>query len=193
MRNPYDELPYFDEAGNEYVQELNRQDAYVRRGGKLSAPQMIKYENRVSMLVERLILIRDAVLSDPEALADYMHSIEQTRRMGQLPRQVYLRFKEKITVTSEVWRGSERDRDRDRVIRGERRHEEVQLSDLSVDDLLERYSREQITADTLFQQFHKREKSGVRLQKVDPKIWSRYRTWVAEKRRARKMARTHER
>jgi len=193
LRNPYDELPYFDEAGNEYVQELNRQDAYLKRGGKLSAPQQIKYENRVSMLVERLVLIRDAVLSDPEALADYMHSIEQTGRMGQLPRQVYLRFKEKITVTSEPWPGSERDRDRNRVIRGERRHEEVQLSDLSVDDLLDRYSREQITAETLFQQFHKREKSGARLQKVDPKIWSRYRTWVAEKRRARKMARTHER
>jgi hypothetical protein len=193
LQNPYDELPYFDEAGNEFVQELNRQDAYLRRGGKLSAPQMIKYENRVSMLVERLVLIHDAVLSDPEALADYMHSIEQTRRMGQLPRQVYLRFKEKITGSGEVWRGSERDRDRNRVIRGEQRHEQVQLSDLTVDDLLERYGSEQITADTLFQQFHKREKNGIRLQKVDPKIWARYRTWVAEKRRARKMARTHER
>jgi hypothetical protein len=53
FRENHDDLPYFDEIGNDYIREIRRQDAYTGRGGKLSAPQQIKYENRVAMLVER--------------------------------------------------------------------------------------------------------------------------------------------
>lgn len=187
MREEIEELPYFDNTGNEYIKELNRQDAYIRRGGRLSAPQMIKYENRVAMLVERLVLIRDAVQNDPEALGDYLHSIEQSRKLGLLPRQVYERFKDQTGgKTDNTPNGSERDRDRMRVIRGEQRHEQIQLSDLTVEDLLDKHRRQVITNEILFQQFHKREKVGMRLPKIDPTLWSKYRTWVAEKRRQRR-------
>src|SRR5262245_11107901 len=92
----FDELPYFDSAQNDFVKELRRQDAYVRRGGRLSAPQMIKYENRVAMLVERLLLIHEAVKNTPEDLKDYMESVEQMKKIDALPQQVYARFKEKL-------------------------------------------------------------------------------------------------
>lgn len=187
MHEELDELPYFDTTGNEYVRELNRQDGYLRRGGRLSATQMIKYENRVAMLVERLVLIRDAVQTDAEAMGDYLHSIEQTRKLGLLPREVYQRFKDHIHPNKEEPQSaSERERDRMRVIRGEQRHEEIQLSDLSVEDLLDKHSRQVITNEVLFQQFHKREKVAIRLPKIDAALWSKYRTWVSEKRRQRR-------
>jgi hypothetical protein len=182
-----DELPYFDSVGNDYVKELNRQDAYMRRGGRLTAPQQIKYENRVAMLAERLALIHTAILSDPEALQDYLHSVEQTRRLGVLPLQVYSRFMDQIKgKKEESTAGSERDRDRLRVIRGEQRHDQVQLSDLSVEDILDRHQRQTITDDVLFQQFQKREKAGIKLPKIDSVLWSKYRTWVGEQRRMRR-------
>lgn len=187
MHNEMDELPYFDSVGNDYVKELNRQDAYMRRGGRLTAPQQIKYENRVAMLAERLALIHTAILSDPEALQDYLHSVEQTRRLGVLPLQVYSRFMDQIKgKKEESTAGSERDRDRLRVIRGEQRHDQVQLSDLSVEDILDRHQRQTITDDVLFQQFQKREKAGIKLPKIDSVLWSKYRTWVGEQRRMRR-------
>lgn len=187
MHNELDELPYFDSVGNDYVKELNRQDSYMRRGGKLTAPQQIKYENRVAMLVERLVLIHAAILSDPEALQDYLHSVEQTRRLGVLPQQVYSRFMDQIKgKKDESPAGSERERDRLRVIRGEQRHDQVQLSDLPVEDLLDRHQKQTITNDVLFQQFQKREKVGMKLPKIDPALWSKYRTWVGEQRRMRR-------
>src|SRR5215216_103724 len=131
------ELPYFDDAGNEYVREINKQDAFIRRGGKLSASQMIKYENRVAMLAERLTLIFEAVKEDPEALRDYLESLEQTRRAGLLPRQVYERFQDKLHKTEAESHHSERDRDRNRVVSGGVREEHSNLSDLTINDLLD--------------------------------------------------------
>lgn len=159
----------------------------MRRGGRLTAPQQIKYENRVSMLVERLVLIHAAIVSDADAVKDYLHSVEQTRKMGALPLQVYSRFMDQIKgKVEEGPAGSERDRDRLRVIRGEQRHDQVQLSDLPVEDLLDRHQKQTITNDVLFQQFQKREKVGLRLPKIDPALWSKYRTWVGEQRRMRR-------
>src|SRR4030065_441474 len=107
------DLPYFDHTGNEYARELRRQDGYLKRGGKLSAPQMIKYENRVAMLVEHLIAIHDAVKQTPEDVRDYLESNELTRRMGALPEQVYNRFKGHIETGHEKTpSASERERDR---------------------------------------------------------------------------------
>ena len=187
------ELPYFDEAGNQYVQEISRQDAYIKRGGKLSPPQMIKYENRVAMLVERLVLILEALKDDTEAIYDYLHSIEESRKQGLLPKEVHARFMEKIHKTSEEPQGSERERDRQRVIRGEMRHESSTLTDMSVQDLLEMYSRKEITNDILFQQLSRREKAGIRLEKMDRDLWGRYRSWVAEKRRIQRSRRGDDR
>lgn len=187
FREDQEELPYFDEVGNDYIREIRRQDAYTGRGGKLSAPQQIKYENRVAMLVERLVLILDAVESDPAAVRDYLESIEVNGRNGLLPATVYSRFKEHVQIKSQPEsRASERERDRLRFISGEVRSENNNLSQLSVDQLLENHERGQISMETLFQQFRKRERSGVRLQKMDPKLWNRYRSWVAEKRRVRR-------
>jgi len=187
LRNHYEGLPYFDETGNEYVEELIRQDAFMRRGGKLSAAQQIKYENRVAMLSERLVLIHNAVENDPDALRDYMSSIEESHRSGRLPRQVYFRFKDELQK-EEPHRSvlSERERDRQRVIRGEARAEESNLSDLSVDQLLEMYRQKDISRDVLFQQLFKRESAGLRLQRMERDLWGRYRTWVAEQRRRRR-------
>jgi hypothetical protein len=185
FRDDQDELPYFDEVGNDYIREIRRQDAYTGRGGKLSAPQQIKYENRVAMLVERLVLILDAVESDPDAIRDYLESIEFNGRNGLLPQMVYSRFKQHVTVKGQPpSQSSERERDRLRFISGQVKSETSNLSQLSVDQLLESHERGQISMETLFQQFRKREKSGVRLQKMDQKLWNRYRSWVAEKRRA---------
>jgi hypothetical protein len=187
FRDDYDELPYFDEVGNDYIREIRRQDAYAGRGGKLSAPQQIKYENRVAMLVERLVLILDAVQSDPDAIRDYLESIEVNGRNGLLPSTVYVRFKEHVKAKGEpASMASERERDRLRFISGGLRSENSNLSQLSVDQLLENHEKGQISMETLFQQFRKREKSGVRLQKMDQKLWNRYRSWVAEKRRIRR-------
>src|SRR5688500_16782183 len=133
------ELPYFDEAGNEFVRELNKQDAYMKRGGRLSASQQIKYENRVAMLAERLNLIFDAVKEDPEAVKDYMESIEQTHRMGLLPQMVYQRFQEKLNKAEHDKHGSERDRDRNRVVSAGVREEKSNLTDMQVADLLDLY------------------------------------------------------
>src|SRR5438477_12307273 len=91
-----EELPYFDETGNSYVHELNRQDAYIKRGGTLSAPQMIKYENRVAMLVERLVLIHEALQNDPDGLRDYLASIESFRQLNLLPLEVYNRDRKSV-------------------------------------------------------------------------------------------------
>lgn len=187
------ELPYFDEAGNQYVQEITRQDAYIKRGGKLSPPQMIKYENRVAMLVERLVLILEALKDDQQAIYDYLHSIEESRKQGRLPTEVYTRFMEKIHKTGDEPQGSERERDRQRVIRGEMRHESSQLTDMSVADLLAMHSRKEITNDVLFQQLSKREKAGIRLEKMDRDLWGRYRSWVAEKRRIQRSRRGDDR
>jgi hypothetical protein len=187
FRENHDDLPYFDEIGNDYIREIRRQDAYTGRGGKLSAPQQIKYENRVAMLVERLVLILDAVQSDPEAIRDYLESIEVNGRNGLLPSTVYSRFKDHVRAKGQPEiLASERERDRLRFISGEVRSENNNLSALSVDQLLEKHERGHISMETLFQQFRKREKSGTRLQKMDQKLWNRYRSWVAEKRRIRR-------
>ena len=187
FREEHDELPYFDEVGNDYIREIRRQDAYAGRGGKLSAPQQIKYENRVAMLVERLVLILDAVQSDPEAIRDYLESIEVNGKNGLLPSTVYTRFKEYVKAKGEPpSMASERERDRLRFISGELKSESNNLSQLSVDELLDQHERGQISMETLFQQFRKREKTGTRLQKMDQKLWNRYRSWVAEKRRVRR-------
>lgn len=192
-RDDYEELPYFDSGGNTYVDELRRQDAYVKRGGKLSAPQMIKYENRVMMLVERLILILDAVKTNPADLEDYLHSIEHYNRRGLLPQQVYQRFKEKVEGTHEHSDRSERDRDRLRVITGGAEADERNLGDMAVEKLLEMHAAGTINNQTLFIELSKREKSGARLPKIGSSLWGKYRTWVAERRRARRHARNNER
>lgn len=181
------ELPYFDDAGNDFVKEINRQDAYVKRGGRLSASQMIKYENRVAMLAERLNLIFDAVKEDPEALKDYMESIEHTRRQGLLPQMVYQRFHDKLNKSTTDIQGSERERDRNRVVSAGVREEKSNLTDLSVGDLLDLYQRRSITRETLFLEFRKRENAGIKLQRMDSDLWGRYRSWVAEQRRRRQM------
>jgi hypothetical protein len=180
------DLPYFDEAGNEFVREINRQDAYVKRGGRLSASQMIKYENRVSMLVERLSLILDAVREDPEALRDYLESIEQTRRLGTLPLKVYQLFHDRRNKRDET-HGSERERDRNRVVSGAVREERSNLTDLSVNDLLDLYDKGGISREALFLEFRKRENAGMKLQRMDADLWGRYRNWVAEQRRRKQM------
>lgn len=185
-REQYD-LPYFDEAGNEFVRELNRQDAYLKRGGRLTAAQQIKYENRVAMLAERLNLIFDAVQEDSEALKDYMESIEQTRRSGLLPRMVYQRFQDKLQKTDQEAQGSERDRDRNRVVSAGVREEKSILTDMPVGELLDLYQKRSITREILFHEFRKRENAGIKLQRMDPDLWGRYRSWVAEQRRRRQM------
>jgi len=186
------ELPYFDEAGNQFVREINRQDAYIKRGGRLSAPQMIKYENRVAMLVERLVLIFEAVKVDPEAVHDYLESIEQTKRMEILPREVYKRFNDKVHEGEPQGgsAGSERDRDRQRVIHRGVREETSGLADLPVGELMDKYKQQIITREVLFQQLQMREKAGIRLDRMDPDLWGRYRNWVAEKRRIRQSRRS---
>jgi hypothetical protein len=139
------------------------------------------------MLVERLVLILDAVQSDPEAIRDYLESIEVNGRNGLLPSTVYSRFKDHVRAKGQPeMLASERERDRLRFISGEVRSENNNLSALSVDQLLEKHERGHISMETLFQQFRKREKSGTRLQKMDQKLWNRYRSWVAEKRRIRR-------
>jgi hypothetical protein len=192
-RDDFEELPYFDSTGNTYIEELRRQDAYVKRGGKLSAPQMIKYENRVMMLVERLIIILDAVKTNPVDLEDYLHSIEHYNRRGLLPKQVYARFKEKVEVTTEHSDKSERDRDRLRVITGGAEADQRNLGDLPVEELLEMHSAGTINNQTLFIELSKREKRGARLPKMGSSLWNKYRTWVAERRRAKRHARNNER
>jgi len=179
-------LPYFDEAGNDFVREINRQDAYIKRGGSLTASQMIKYENRVAMLAERLNLILDAVKDDPDALRDYLESIEQTRRKGALPWKVYQLFHDKRTKGDEP-HGSERDRDRNRVVSAGVREERSNLTDLSISDLLGLYEKRSISREVLFQEFRKRENAGMKLQRMDADLWGRYRGWVAEQRRRRQM------
>lgn len=192
-RDDFEELPYFDTTGNTYAQELRRHDAYVNRGGKLSAPQMIKYENRVMMLVERLVLIHDAVKSNNQDLEDFMRSIEQYHRRGLLPKQVYMRFKEKNEPGSESHSHSERDRDRLRVIRKGAEADERSLSDLPAEKLLEMYQGGTIAGPVLFHELSKREKTGTKLPKMGGTLWGKYRTWVAERKRARRHARNHER
>ncbi len=192
-RDDFEELPYFDTTGNTYAQELRRHDAYVNRGGKLSAPQVIKYENRVMMLVERLILIHDALRSNNQDLEDFMRSIEQYHRRGLLPKQVYLRFKEKNETGRELHSHSERDRDRLRVITGGAEADERSLSDLPAETLLQMYQDGTIAGPILFHELSKREKSGTKLPKMGGALWGKYRTWVAERKRARRHARNHER
>ncbi|MCI0411885.1 hypothetical protein L0222_03680 [bacterium] len=181
------ELPYFDEAGNEFVRELNKQDAFLKRGGRLSAAQMIKYENRVAMLAERLNLIFEAVKEDAESVKDYLESIEQNRRMGLLPRKVYQRFQEQLHKSEEESKHSERDRDRYRVVSAGVREEKSNLTDMPVSELLDLYQKRGISREILFQEFRKRENAGIKLQRMDPDLWGRYRSWVAEQRRRRQM------
>lgn len=191
----YDELPYFDAAQNGYVQEIRRQDAYMKRGGRLTAPQQIKYDNRISMLVERLLLIHEAVKETPDDLRDYMESIEQMKKTGSLPAQVYARFKDKLDTAVKDAGGtpaSERDRDRFRVITGGATAETKSLSDESVEKLIEMYEQKAISPQTLFEEFNKREKSGAKLPRMGGNLWGKYRGWVAEKRRSRRQTRNHE-
>jgi hypothetical protein len=186
-REQYVDLPYFDDIGNDYVRELQRQDSFLGRGGKLSAPQMIKYENRVAMLVERLLLILEAVKQDADDLRDYLHSIEQAGRRGTLPKQVYTRFKEKIEGgEKDHSHRSERDRDRFRVISGSEGEGRTELSDASIPDLLDMHRRRRISHHVLFEELEKREKEGHRLPKMDPRVWGRYRSWLSERRRTQK-------
>jgi hypothetical protein len=190
MFSKNEDLPYFDETGNAYVHEILRQDAYIRRGGKLSPAQKIKYDNRVAMLAERLALIHNAVQEDPEALKDYMVSIEETHRVGRLPKEVYFRFKEELgKLEPNQPLISERERDRQRVIRGGMRTEESNLTDLSVDQLLEMHTQGEITREILFAQFQKRENAGLKLQRMERDLWGRYRSWVSEQRRRRRSPR----
>jgi hypothetical protein len=192
-RNDQQDLPYFDETGNDYVREIRRQDLYIKRGGKLTAPQQIKYENRVSMLVERLVLIMEAVKEDPNDLRDYLLHIEQTNRKGTLPTQVYAHFKKKIEgVETDTGHRSERDRDRFRVISGGEPVQESNLSELPIQQLIEMFNERTISSRTLFHEFEKREKSGKRLPKIDGSLWSRYRSWLADRRRNRRPSRTNE-
>lgn len=179
------ELPYFDETGNEYASELLRQDAYIKRGGKLSAPQMIKYENRVAMLVERLVAIHEAVKANHQDLKDYMDCVEQTYAQGALPAQVYARFKDTINPDQEKPSyGSERERDRLRVIAGGAQAEtSPPLADVTGDDLLKMYRENNISRQGLFGELHRREKAGDRLPKMGGDLWGKYRNWVAERRR----------
>ncbi|HSE41070.1 MAG TPA: hypothetical protein VLH08_09925 [Acidobacteriota bacterium] len=193
-RDDNEELPYFDSDFNTYVQELRRNDAYVRRGGKLSAPQMIKYENRVMMLVERLVLIHEAVKPNHQDCEDFLKSIEHYHRRGLLPKQVYQRFKEKNDTSQQASHSSERDRDRFRVITGGAEADERSLSDLPVETLLEMNQQGAISNPVLFHEMHKRERTGVKLPKMGASLWGKYRTWVAEKKRARRHApRNHDR
>ena len=190
----YEDLPYFDLAKNGYVQEIRRQDAYMKRGGRLSAPQQIKYDNRVSMLVERLLLIHEAVKDTPEDLRDYMESVEQMRRTGALPVEVYSRFKDKLNPVGKdaLSPSSERDRDRFRVITGGATAETSSLSDEPVEQLIQMYEEKAISPQTLFEEFNKREKSGVKLPRMGGNLWGKYRGWVAEKRRNRRQPRNNE-
>ena len=183
-QDQHQELPYFDEAGNEFVREINRQDAYIKRGGRLTAAQMIKYDNRVAMLAERLNLILEAVNEDPEALKDYLESIEQNRRLGTLPLEVYQLFQDKQSKKDEL-HGSERDRDRNRVVSAGMREERSNLTDMSIADLLDLYQKRTISREVLFQELRKRENAGMKLQRMDADLWGRYRGWVAEQRRRR--------
>jgi len=193
MSHMDDDLPYFDTAGNEYVRELMRQDAYMHRGGKLSAPQMIKYENRVSMLVERLLLVLEALRTDEAAVRDYLAHVELAHTKKHLPRQVYQRFMDKIGETGkEVVDGSERDRDRLRVIHGGQKVDSYNLAEHTEVTLIEMYREKSISFNTLFTEFHKRERSGKKLPKMDSNLWGHYRSWVAQKRRSRRRPTGHD-
>ena len=187
MYQDQQELPYFDDAGNDFIREINRQDAFMKRGGRLTAAQQIKYENRVAMLAERLNLIFDAVKDDPDSLKEYMESIEQNRRSGLLPRMVYQRFQDKLHKDEHETHGSERDRDRHRVVSGGVREEKSNITDLPVAELLDLYQKRSITREVLFHEFRKRENAGMKLQRMDADLWGRYRSWVAEQRRRRQM------
>jgi hypothetical protein len=187
MYRDQEELPYFDEAGNEFIREINRQDAFLKRGGRLTAAQQIKYDNRVSMLAERLNLIFDAVKDDPESLKDYMESIEHNRRAGLLPRMVYQRFQDKLHKAEHDKHGSERERDRHRVVSAGVREERSNLTDMQIPELLDLYNKREISKEVLFLEFRKRENAGMKLQRMDADLWGRYRSWVAEQRRRRQM------
>jgi len=189
-----DELPYFDATGNQYAQELRRQDAYIGKGGKLSAPQMIKYENRVAMLVERLLLVLEALKGDDEAIKDYLAHIEFAQRKQYLPRQVYQRFMERIheSAKEDPSVASERDRDRLRVIQGGQKVDSFNFETHTEEVLIEMYRKKTISSNTLFTEFHKRERSGKKLPKMDSNIWGHYRSWVAQKRRSRRQPRNHD-
>lgn len=184
MFGNYEELPYFDETGNQYVQEIHRQDAYKKRGGRLSAPQMIKYENRVSMLVERLVLIWEAVQEDREAVKDYMDSIERNEKEGLLPRIVYDRFHSKIAeMKLPPPTHSERERDRLRVISGEGRVEEINVTTCSDEELIQVYRSRTVSSEKIFREFQRRERAGSRLHRLDPDAWGKYRSWLQGRRR----------
>lgn len=184
MFRDYEELPYFDEAGNQYVQEIHRQDAITRKGGRLSAPQMIKYENRVAMLVERLVLIWEAVQDDDEAIRDYMDSIERTSRQGLLPKSVYERFHRKLAeMKAPPPSQSERDRDRLRVISGGGPLEGLSVTNCSDEELIQMYRERSVSKENLFREFQKRERAGSRLHRLDPDLWGKYRGWLQARRR----------
>ena len=89
---------------------------------------------------------------------------------------------------------SERDRDRLRVITGGAEADERSLSDLPVETLLEMNQQGTISNPVLFHELNKREKTGTKLPKMGGVLWGKYRTWVAERKRARRHApRNHDR
>jgi len=194
LRDDLYELPYFDETGNDYIREIKRQDAYLKRGGKMSAPQMLKYDNRVSMLVERLILIHEAVRTDAESLKDYLSSLEDNRQRGALPDSVFQKFQDKLQKHEEEKNDtkSERERDRLRVIQGGVKEEFSNLSDMPVEALLAMHKEQQMTNEVLYQQLSMREKAGMKLPRMDRNLWGNYRSWVAEKRRSRRRPQRYE-
>jgi hypothetical protein len=181
--NEKPDLPFFDELLNDYAHEISRQDAYLKRGGKLSAPQIIKYDNRIAMMTERLVVIFEAVKEDSEALQDYLHAVEDAYRDGKLPAQVYTRFTDRIHGRNqEPSYSSERERDRNRVIGGGVRP--PNLGDVTGDQLLQMYNENRISTEVLFQQLRSRQRSGRRLPHLEQELWNRYKSWLSEKRRS---------
>jgi hypothetical protein len=154
---------------------------------------MIKYENRVSMLVERLLLVLEALKGDDQAIKDYLAHIEYAHRKQFLPRQVYQRFMEKIRdAATAATTASERERDRLRVIQGGQKVDSFNFEEHSEEILIEMYRKKTISSNTLFTEFNKRERSGKKLPKMDSNIWGHYRSWVAQKRRSRRRPRNND-
>jgi hypothetical protein len=123
-----------------------------------------------------------------------MESVDQMKRAGALPGSVYTRFREKLDTAGKDTESpySERERDRFRVITGGATAETKTLSDVPVETLIQMYEEKTISPQTLFEEFNKREKSGVKLPRMGGNLWGKYRGWVAEKRRSRRQPRNHE-
>jgi hypothetical protein len=98
---------------------------------------------------------------------------------------VYNRFKDHVENGSQrPSLGSERERDRLRVIAGGAQATiPLPLEDVPGDELIKMYRDNSISRQGLFGELHRREQAGARLPRMGGDLWNRYRSWVAERKR----------